>query len=100
MRIMAAAALATVVAASTAAAQGNVAQSAADTVQVVQARAKNAALLKQYTWNERIDFSVNGEQKDLRIDLVNVGPDGKIQRTTLNDQSAPLPRGFFRRKIA
>lgn len=51
-------------------AQGNVAQSAAQTVQVVQSRAANAALMKQYTWNERIDFLVNGQQKDLRIDLV------------------------------
>ncbi|MGA8891612.1 MAG: hypothetical protein WB493_08595 [Anaeromyxobacteraceae bacterium] len=81
-------------------AQGNVAQSAAQTVQVVQSRAANAALMKQYTWNERIDFLVNGQQKDLRIDLVNFGPDGKLQRTTLNDQSAPLPGGFFRKKIA
>ena len=87
-------------AASAAVAQGNVAQSAAQTVQVVQARAANAALMKQYTWNERIDFLVKGQQKDLRIDLVNFGPDGKIQRTTLNDQSAPLPGGFFRKKIA
>ncbi len=86
--------------ASGAAAQGNVAQSAAQTVQVMQSRAANAALLKQYTWNERIDFLVNGQEKDLRIDLVNIGPDGKLQRTVLNDQSAPLPGGFFRRKIA
>jgi hypothetical protein len=86
--------------ASAAQAQGNVAQSAAQTVQVEQSRAANAALLKQYTWNERIDFLVNGQEKDLRIDLVNVGPDGKLQRTVLNDESSPLPRGFFRRKIA
>lgn len=87
-------------AATAAIAQGNVAQSAAQTVQVVQARAANAALMKQYAWNERIDFLVKGQQKDLRIDLVNFGPDGKIQRTTMNDQSAPLPGGFFRKKIA
>jgi hypothetical protein len=86
--------------AGSAAAQGNVAQSAAQTVGVMQSRAANAALLKQYTWNERIDFLVNGEQKDLRIDLVNFGPDGKLQRTVLNDESSPLPGGFFRRKIA
>lgn len=86
--------------ATSASAQGNVAQSAAQTVQVMQSRAANAALMKRYTWNERIDFLVNGQQKDLRIDLVNFGPDGKIQRTTLNDQSAPLPGGFFRKKIA
>jgi hypothetical protein len=92
--------LTAVLAASTASAQGNVAQSAAETVQVVQARAANAALMKKYTWYERIDFNVNGQQKDLRLDVVNFGPDGKIQRSTINDQSAPLPGGFFRRKIA
>lgn len=81
-------------------AQGNVALSAAQTVQVVQSRAQNAALMRQYAWDERIDFLVNGQQKDLRIDLVNFGPDGRIQRTVLNDQSAPLPRGFLRRSIA
>jgi len=86
--------------AASAAAQANVAQSAAQTVQVVQSRAQNAALLKQYTWTERLDFMVNGQQKDLRLELCNFGPDGKLQRTVLNDQSAPLPGGFFRRKIA
>jgi hypothetical protein len=92
--------LASLLLARPATAQGNIALSAAQTVQVVQSRAQNAALMKQYVWDERIDFLVNGQQKDLRIDLVNFGPDGKIQRTVLNDQSAPLPRGFFRRSIA
>ncbi len=93
-------ALAAALAAPATFAQGNVGQAAAQTVQVVQSRAQNAALMKQYTWNERIDFLVNGQQKDLRIDIVNFGPDGKMQRTVLNDQSAPLPGGFFRKKIA
>ena len=83
-----------------ASAQANVGENAAKTVQVVQSRAQNAALLKQYTWNERVDFFVNGQEKDLRLDLVNIGPDGKLQRTIMNDQSAPLPRGFLRRAIA
>lgn len=86
--------------AAAASAQANVGENAAKTVQIVQSRAANAALLKQYTWNERIDFQVNGQEKDLRIDLVNIGPDGKLQRTTLNDESSPLPRGFFRKRIA
>ncbi len=93
-------AAAATLAASATFAQGDVARSAAQTVQVVQSRAQNAALLQQYAWNERLDFLVNGQQKDLRIDLVNIGPGGKLQRTVLNDQSAPLPGGFFRRKIA
>jgi hypothetical protein len=83
-----------------AAAQGNVAQGAAETVQVVQSRQANASLMKQYTWNERLDFQVNGAVKDIRIDLVSFGPDGKLQRTVLNDEHSPLPGGFFRRRIA
>ncbi|MGA8893428.1 MAG: hypothetical protein WB493_17845 [Anaeromyxobacteraceae bacterium] len=83
-----------------ASAQANIGENAAKTVQIVQSRAANATLLKQYTWNERIDFLVNGQEKDLRLDLVNIGLDGKLQRTIMNDQSAPLPRGFIRRAIA
>ncbi|HSP19612.1 MAG TPA: hypothetical protein VLQ79_08860 [Myxococcaceae bacterium] len=86
--------------ASTALAQGNISQGAQMTVQVEQSRAANAALLRQYVWNERTDFMVNGQTKDLRIDLVNVAPDGSLQRTVLNDQSSPLPGGFFRRRFA
>jgi len=81
-------------------AQGNVAQGAAATVQVEQSRAQNAALMRQYNWNERIEFLIKGQVKDTRIDVVSFGPDGKLQRTVLNDQSAPLPGGFLRRRIA
>ena len=75
----------------TALAQGNISQGAQMTVQVEQSRAANAALLRQYVWTERTDFMVNGQTKDLRIDLVNVAPDGSLQRTVLNVQSSPLP---------
>ncbi len=92
--------IATLVLAHSAAGQGNVAESAAQTVQVEQARAKNAALLKQYTWNERMEFLVKGQVKDTRIDLVNFGPDGKLQHSVLNDEHSPLPGGFLRKKIA
>jgi len=93
-------AVAALVAWSSALAQGNVPQAAAETVQVVQARAQNAALAKTYTWNERTEILVNGQVKDIRISLVNFGPDGKLQRSLLNDQGAPLPGGFIRRAIA
>lgn len=101
MRILAiAASLTTLCLAHPAAAQGNVVKGAAETVQVEQSRQQNAALLRQYAWNERVELLVNGEVKDVRIDLVNFGPDGKLQRTVLNDEHSPLPRGFFRRRIA
>lgn len=68
--------------------------------QLAKARAANAALMKQYTWNSRVEVLDQGEVKDLRIELVNYGPSGQLQRNILNDQSAPLPFGFLRRKIA
>ena len=67
--------------------------------QLAKARAANAALMKQYTWNSRGEVLDQGEVKDLRIELVNYGPSGQLQRNILNDQSAPLPFGFLRRKI-
>ena len=67
---------------------------------IIAARQKNAALMKQYSWNCRSELSENGTPKDTRIDTVTWGPDGQPQHTLLNDQSNPLPQGFFRRRIA
>jgi len=66
---------------------------------IIQARQKNSAQLKQYTWTSRIELTQNGTTQDTRIDQVSYGPDGNLQRTVLNDQSAQLPRGFLRRAI-
>ena len=68
--------------------------------QITKARTANAALMKQYSWNSRVEVLDQGAVKDLRIELVNYGPTGQLQRNLLNDQSAPLPFGFLRRKIA
>jgi len=69
-------------------------------VKIAEARKKNAALMKQYTWNCRTELLENGSVKDTRIELVNYGPDGLLQRTLLNDEHSSLPRGFFRHAIA
>jgi hypothetical protein len=68
--------------------------------QITKSRMANAALMKQYSWNSRVEVLDQGVVKDLRIELVNYGPMGQLQRNVLNDQSAPLPFGFLRRKIA
>jgi len=68
--------------------------------QIIAARQRNATLMKQYSWNCRTEILENGTPKDTRIDTVIYGPDGQPQHTLLNDQSNPLPRGFFRKKIA
>jgi len=67
---------------------------------IIAARQKNAALMKQYSWNCRSELSENGTPKDTRIDTVTWGPDGQPQHTLLNDQSNPLPRGFLRKRVA
>jgi len=67
---------------------------------IIAARQKNAALMKQFSWNCRTEVSENGSPKDTRIDTVTFGPDGQPQHTVLTDQSNPLPGGFFRKRIA
>ncbi|MBI3797849.1 MAG: hypothetical protein HY268_12890 [Deltaproteobacteria bacterium] len=67
---------------------------------IIQARQKNSAQLKQYSWTSRIELTQNGTVQDTRIDQVSYGPDGNLQQTLLNDQSAQLPMGFLRRAIA
>jgi hypothetical protein len=69
-------------------------------MQIVEARQKNAALMKQYSWESRTELIENGVVKDIRIEQVTYGPGGQVQRALINDQPAALPGGFFRKKIA
>ena len=69
-------------------------------VRVTEARKVNATLMRQYSWTSRTEVIDQGQVKDTRIDAVNYGPDGRLQRSIMNDQSAPLPFGFLRRRIA
>lgn len=68
--------------------------------EIIQARQKNDALVRQYSWECRTDVLLDGVSKDLRIEQVIYGPGGQLQRTLINDQSAPLPFGFFAARIA
>jgi len=70
------------------------------TIRITEARRANAALMRQYSWTSRTEVIDQGQVKDLRIDEVNYGPDGRLQRSIVNDQSASLPFGFLRRRIA
>jgi len=67
---------------------------------IIAARKANDALLKQYSWSSRVELIDNEKVEDIRIDLVSFGPDGQLQRTAVNDQPAPLPAGFLRKRIA
>jgi hypothetical protein len=68
--------------------------------QIIAARQKNAALMKQYSWNSRIEILDNGQVKDIRIVQEMYGPGGQLTQTTINDQPSPLPHGFLRKRIA
>ncbi len=68
--------------------------------EMIAQRQKNDALMKQYSWNCRTEILINAQVKDTRIELVNFGPTGQIQRSLLNDQQCPLPYGFWARQLA
>jgi hypothetical protein len=67
---------------------------------IVAARKKNATMLMNYNWNCRTEIDKNGNMQDMRVELVNLGPDGQPQRSLLNDQPGQLPGGFFRKRFA
>src|SRR5262245_36125255 len=69
-------------------------------VQITDARKANAKLMRQYTWNSRTEIIEGGQVKDLRIELVNYGPDGQLQRSLINDQQSRMPIGFLRRAFS
>ncbi len=69
-------------------------------VQITETRQANAALMHHYTWTSRTEIIDQGQVKDTRLELVNYNPFGQLQRSLLNDESAPLPRGFLRRAVA
>jgi hypothetical protein len=68
--------------------------------EIIAARQKNAALMKQYSWNSRIEILDNGQVKDIRIVQEMYGPGGQLTQTTINDQPSALPHGFLRKRIA
>ena len=67
---------------------------------IAAARKANAAMMKQYSWQSRTELLDNGKVADTHIESVTYGPDGQLQRTLLNDDKAPLPSGFLRKRIA
>jgi hypothetical protein len=67
---------------------------------IAEARKANATLMKQYSWQSRTELLDNGKVADTRIESVTYGPNGQLQRTLINDEKAPLPSGFLRKRIA
>ena len=53
-----------------------------------QAMAQNKQKLGQYTWMEQVTIFLKGEQKKQESFLVRLGPDGKPQKTPVNEAAA------------
>jgi hypothetical protein len=53
--------------------------------EVKQAAAKNKQALAQYTWQQQETIAVKGEVKDTRLYQVHLGPDGKPQKTEVEN---------------
>jgi hypothetical protein len=86
-RLVAAAALASLLAAQDPDVQQKVAE-------LKEAVAANKQALAQYTWVEQDTISLKGEQKKQEHFQVRLGPDGKPQKTPLDAEAAPAaPRG-------
>lgn len=69
-------------------------------MRMVAARQAAAAKLHGYSWNTRTELVMDGQVKDVRVEQVQYGPDGNLQRTQVSDQQFNMPRGFLRRAIA
>lgn len=54
-----------------------------------QASAMNKQALAQYTWNEQVAISLKGEVKKTEHFQVQLGPDGKPQKTSLDPPPQP-----------
>jgi hypothetical protein len=68
-------------------------------MKMAQVHKSNAALVRQYTWNSRMELIDHGVLKDARIDMAGYGSDGQVIYSPLNGFEAPLPGGFLRRAI-
>jgi hypothetical protein len=55
---------------------------------IKQAQALNKQKLSQYTWQETETISIKGNVKDTKIYQVQLGPDGKTQKTEVSEEKA------------
>jgi hypothetical protein len=64
--------------------------------QLKESMAKNKQALAQYTWVETVTISLKGEEKKQQHYQVQMGPDGKPQKTSLDSAPAAQPESSGR----
>ena len=60
--------------------------------QLKESMAKNKQALAQYTWTETVTISLKGQEKKQQHYQVQMGPDGKPQKTSLDSEPAQQPQ--------
>jgi hypothetical protein len=55
---------------------------------IKSAQDANKAKLAQYTWQETESIAIKGDVKDTKVYQVQMGPDGKPQKTEINNEQA------------
>lgn len=56
-----------------------------------QAAKANAAALKQYAWQMRVEVTHKGETKPAKLYAMRFGSDGKVEKTELTAEAPPAP---------
>jgi hypothetical protein len=64
-----------------------------------QAAASNQQSLRSYTWLETTEIAVKGEVKNSKVASVRYGPDGKVQKTTVEATPPPDKKPGVRGRV-
>ena len=69
--------------------------------QIDEGRKRNAAEMRNYSWNTRTEVKMDGESKSVKVELVRFTPEGELQKAIVSDSAAGAkkPRGI-RGKVA
>jgi hypothetical protein len=65
-----------------------------------EARKISTDLVRNYSWDSRIDVTKDGKVMDILIQQEMYGADGKLEKKVLNDQEAKLPSSFLIHQVA
>ena len=64
-----------------------------------EAAAQNQQALRAYSWLEKTEISLKGEVKGTKIESCRYGPDGKVQKTPVQEPPPPEKKRGLRGKV-
>jgi hypothetical protein len=64
-----------------------------------QAAAQNQQALRSYSWLEKTEISLKGDVKNTKIESCRYGPDGQIQKTSVQEPPPPQKKRGLKGKV-